>query len=219
MAFDSTKFDVAKYDAILEKGLSYGLGERGSQVCIEAAICQTLGLPHGDDPGCVAASVRSFKIALNDSMWSSSKARAAGLHDLGLAQLGSKGVVSGEAFCKILAERTIRELIPALFREAFPDNKACLEAAKRCEDEGTEEAARDANKTASAADAANMAAYAADAANMAAYAANAANYANYAANYAADAANYAAADKWLLMSAKIALETLKQLNSPGVALL
>ena len=65
--FDIKTFDVEKFDSILACGLSHGLGKRGGQVCIEAAICQTLGLPHGDDPQCVSESVRTFKISLNDS--------------------------------------------------------------------------------------------------------------------------------------------------------
>src|SRR6266702_1211962 len=69
--FDVSTFNVKEFDRILSCGLSNGLGIRGSQVCIEAAICQVLGLPHGDDPGCVADSVRRFKIALNDASWSS----------------------------------------------------------------------------------------------------------------------------------------------------
>ena len=101
MTFKIKDFDVKKFDSILAAGLSKGLGSRGSQVCIEAAICQVLDLPHSDDPGCVAASVRSFKIRLNDSNWSSSKARAAGLRDLGLAQLGSLGVVDDFEFIKL----------------------------------------------------------------------------------------------------------------------
>jgi len=48
-----TKEQVNEYHRILDAGLSRGLGERGNPICIEAAICQTLGLPHGDDPGCV----------------------------------------------------------------------------------------------------------------------------------------------------------------------
>ena len=42
--FDVKSFDVAKFDSILARGLSNGLGKRGGQVCIEAAICETLGL-------------------------------------------------------------------------------------------------------------------------------------------------------------------------------
>jgi hypothetical protein len=147
--FDVTTFDVAEFDRILAQGLSKGLGERGDQVCIEAAICQVLHLPHGDDPGCVAAAVRSFKITLNDAAWSSPKARAAGLHDLGLAQLGSAGVVSDAEFAKRIAENTIRVLIPKLFRQVFPKDEKCMAAALRCELEGSEEAASEAAARAS----------------------------------------------------------------------
>src|SRR5580692_9706788 len=140
-AFDVTSFDVAEFDRILSLGLSSGMGERGSQVCIEAAICQVMNLPHSDDPGCVAAAVRSYKITLNDSPWSSPAARAKGLHDLGLAQLGSKGVVDDREFATRMAEKTIRVLIPKLFRSIFPKDQACLDAALRCEREGTKTAA------------------------------------------------------------------------------
>jgi hypothetical protein len=172
MTFDVKTFDVAKFDHILARGLSQGLGLRGSQVCIEAAICEALNLPHNDDPKCVAASVRTFKITLNDSsMWPSPAARAAGLRDLGLAQLGSLGVISNITFTSRIVEKTIRVLIPTLFREMFPSQPDCLAAAKRCEDEGT-----------------------------------------------ADAAANAAA-KYLCLSARLALEVLRDLGSPGISLL
>src|SRR5205814_1045966 len=122
--FDITKFDVAKFDLILSRGLSMGLGKQGGQVCIEAAICETLGLGHGDDPKCVAESVRAYKIRLNDSNWSSPKARATGLRELGLAQLGSMGVVGDSKFSSLMAERTIRVIIPKLFREVLGKDKA-----------------------------------------------------------------------------------------------
>ena len=135
--FDVQIFDVAKYDRILAKGLSQGLGKRESTMCIEAAICAVLGLPHGDDPGCVIKSARRFKIELNDSsMWSSPKARSQGLRDLGLAQLGSLGVVDDREFQTKLAEKVIRVLLPTLFRDIFKDKPDCLVAAQRCEDEG-----------------------------------------------------------------------------------
>ena len=174
--FDAKKFDVKKFDEILARGLSNGLGVQGSQVCIEAAICETLGLPHGDDPGCVGAAVRAFKISLNDSRWSSPKARAEGMRDLGLAQLGSKDSVNDVEFVKRLSEKLIRVLVPKLFRQIFPENGVCLAAADRCEKEGTLDAASAAN---AAADTAHLlaAASAASAANAAAYAANAAAYA------------------------------------------
>jgi hypothetical protein len=204
-------FDVEKYDSIIEKGLCKGLGSRNDNdtMCIEAAICYALDLPHSDDPKCVADAVRRYKIALNDKNWSSKTARAKGLRDLGIAQLGSKGVVNDAEFITLLAEKHIKVLIPKLFREIFPLNQSCLDAADRCEVEGSKDAVANA---AAAANAAN-AAYAAYAANYANYAANAANYAANAANYA----NYAAGknDEYLILSASLCLEVLRALKSPG----
>ena len=244
--FDVKTFNVAQFDSILSKGLSQGLGHRHTgEMCIEAAICTVLDLPHGDDPGCVAKSVRSFKISLNDRNWSSPQARAQGLRDLGLAQLGSLGVVSDVEFVFLVAKKTIQRILPPLFR-SFHRAEFDL-VAERCEKEGTKEAAYAANAAymaayaaSAATNAAYMAAYAASAAtNAAAYAASAAtnaatnaaaNAAYMAVNAAAHAAAHAAAkavnaaatptpDFYLLLSASIALETLRELNSPGIALL
>lgn len=181
---------VPRIDAILARGLSAGLGEPGKQVCIEAAICEALNLPHGDDPKCVAIAVRAFKIRLNDANWSSPAARSAGLRDLGIAQLGSLGVVNDIKFARRMVHGTIRILIPTLFREIFtldtPEHQKCREAADRCETAAARWAA------AAAADAA-----AADAA----------------------AARWAAAgkdpDRYTKISAGIALTVLRELKSPG----
>ena len=195
---------LPKYHAILDRGLSSGLGNRNGQMCIEAAVCSALGLNHSDDPQCVAKSVRSFKINLNDSKWSSPTARAAGLRRLGVAQLGSKGIVDDLEFAKRIAKKTIQKLLPPLFREIFHDSE-CISAALRCEQEGTNYAAS----------------YAGNAANYAAsYAVNAASYA---ASYAANAANAAYATntcrrgaKYLILSANLAIEVLTELESPGI---
>ena len=223
--FDVANFNVNLYDSILAQGLSAGIGEREKRVCIEAAICQVLGLPHGDDPQCVAPAVRAFKIALNDKHWSSPQARAKGLRDLGLAQLGSIDTINSAQFAKRLSEQTIRILIPTLFRELFSGNLKLLAHADRCEKEGTPTAAY------VAADAAYVAAHARAAVKRAAYA-NDAAYSAAATNSAAhaDAAAYANdaaysdaapddADKYLILSAKIALDILKEMGSPGVTLL
>lgn len=189
--FDLATFNVAKFDELLTRGLSHGLGEPNGQMCIEAAICATLGLDHGDDPKCVSEAVRRFKIALNDKKWSSPQARARGLRDLGLAQLGSLGVVKDDEFLGRLSEKLIRVLVPQLFREVFPGNQACLDAATRCELEGTKESAKAATNAAAAATA---------------YAAKA-------------AANAAAKDTYLVLTAQLVLEVLRELKSPGVSLL
>lgn len=132
---------IPNLDAILDRGLSSGLGERGKQVCVEAALCEALGLPHGDDPGCVATAVREYKIRLNDAGWSSPAARASGMRNLAIAQIGSLGTVDDVEFASRLAEKTIRVLIPALFRDLLSDFQSCMEAAARCESEGTAKAA------------------------------------------------------------------------------
>lgn len=245
--FDITTFDVEKYDSILARGLSVGLGNRSDLVCIEAAICIVLGLPHGDDPGCVGNAIRHYKIALNDSCWSCPKTRAQGMRNLGLAQLGSKGVVDDKEFKHKMALKTINILIPKLFRHIFPKNQTCLTTAKKCEQATLDTADAAAFAAASAAAAvadASSAAYAADDASAAAFAAanafaataatnassaayayaayayaaaNATNAANAAANVNRDGKN--PCDKFLILSANLALETLKELGSPGCALL
>jgi hypothetical protein len=223
---------VPKLDAILARGLSLGLGMRDGQMCIEAAICAALDLPHGDDPGCVDPAVRAYKIRLNDSSrWRSPRSRAEGLRDLGIAQLGSRGVIRGDVFVARLAEQTIRVLIPTLFREIFPNRPACLAAADQCEREGTREAGWEARKAADVAFASDSAAarasfaaaaatYAADAATAAAADAAAAAYAAYAASdvdaaSAADAASASMSERYLRLSASLALGVLRDLKSPG----
>jgi hypothetical protein len=144
--FDIKKFSIKKFNSILGRGLCSGVGDRDGQMCIEAAVCAVLDLPHGDDPGCVAESVRAFKIKLNDCEWSSPQARADGLRKLGLAQLGSKGVVNDVEFSKRLAEKVIRTAIPRVLRglPASIQSQELKDAADRCEKEGTESAAESA---------------------------------------------------------------------------
>ena len=216
MEINGKKFSVRKFDNILKRGLCTGVGDRAGQMCIEAVICTVLDLPHGDDPMCVSPSVRRFKIALNDKKWTSPEARAVGLRDLGLAQLGSLGVVDSKEFSKRLATKTIRVLIPAMARDLFSHNTDVLAGALRCEKAGQGKEASEASWALRNIfyQIAAYAAYADDA--YAVYAAYAA--AAYGAN--ADANAYAIqTDKYLLLSAALALEVLVELKSPGVALL
>ncbi len=201
--------DIAtKVRDTVDAGLSSGLGyQEAGKMCVEAAVCFALGLPHGDDPGCVSAPLRRLKIGLNDRAWSSNQARANGLRRLAIAQLGSKGVLDDREFMRRVAEMTIRRSVPSALRSAAklnPKHADVLEAAAvRCETEGTRESAQSAREVASKVrgDAADDA-YAADAAAAAAddaYAAAAADDAAYdayaaAAAYAADASAAYAAD-------------------------
>jgi hypothetical protein len=223
---------IPKFDAILARGLCRGVGNRNGQMCVEAAICAVLDLPHGDDPECVEPAIRSYKIRLNDSGWSSAHARAEGLRDLGIAQIGSRGVVDGRVFAKRMADKTIRVLLPILVRETerFSTNRL-MDLADRCEREGSRETALglksefDALYAADATDAAadDAAAASAMAAAYAAEAAYAADAVAYAAARAASAADavYAAdtdpkaRDRFLRLSASLALEILIDMKSPG----
>ncbi len=224
--FDLTTFDVQKFDSILARGLSHGKGDPNGQMCIEAAICNVLGMPHDDDPKCVAKAVRSFKIGLNDKKWSSPEARAKGLRDLGLAQLGSLGVVNDKEFVVRLAKKLIQIILPKMVRQCFASNVEVMRAADVCEVEGSQHSAialRNILRS-TAAYAAAAAAYAAAAAADAAYAAAADAdaayaYAAYAYAYAADAAAPSIRDEYLTLAAQIALDVLRELNSPGIQLL
>ena len=206
-----TKKFVSKLLSVVDQGLVKGIGEPiPGQMCVEAAVCYAQGLPHSDRPTCVGDAVRAFKIALNDADWSSDAARAAGMRKLAVAQLGSDNI-DQKAFAKIVAEQTIRRVLPIALRNAANANpehaEALNKAAKNCEELGTLDAANAAY---------DDAAYAVD--DVAYFVANAA-YAGYdaingAAN-AAYAARYAGDDSILLIGADIALQALIQLGSPG----
>jgi hypothetical protein len=186
-----TRETIDKIHSLLDQGLVRGLGKPvPGQMCVEAAINYALGRPHGDDPGCVATSLRQLKITLNDLGWSSNVARANGMRRLAIAQLGSKGVLDEALFARRCA-LSVAHLwkIPDIVRKYLEtgDKSIMLEARYAVADAS---ASADASAAASA-DAAHAAAYAA------AYAAHATAYAAAAAAAAEDsraAAAHAAAE-------------------------
>lgn len=105
---------------VVDYGLQSGVGVgRPGRMCVEAAVCYAIGLnPIDDDPKCVADVVRAAKIALNDRDWPSAQARAKGLRQLAVAQLGSKGKVDSAEFATAVITRT---------REAIKSKKLVLE--------------------------------------------------------------------------------------------
>ena len=141
-------------DAGLVSGV--GIAEPG-KMCVEAAVCYALGLPHGDDPECVSRALRSLKIRLNDSQWSSDQARGKGMRRLALAQLGSRNALDDKEFTQRVIERVIGKYVAMALRHAarlHKDEKykaALLEAADRCETEKTRDAAQNARLIAYAA--------------------------------------------------------------------
>ena len=227
---------------VVDQGLCSGVGNgTPGHMCVEAAASYVVdGDGKSDMPSCVHAVVRRFKIALNDKKWSSEQARALGMREVAVAQLGSLDI-DPEVFVKYVVEQTIRRIVPIALRAIGLEAEAV-----RCEQEGTCTAVRAgqaaANKVYSsrrayaaaayAAYADAYAAYAAAAYAAAAYAAAAADaaadaYAADAADADADAADAAAADaaygkkrdEILTLSATIAAEALKVCGAAGAAYL
>lgn len=104
---------VSKILETVDAGLVSGVGcPTPGQMCVEAAVCYALGLPHGDNPQCVSESIRAFKIVLNDcNQWSSPKARAAGLRRLAIAQLRTKGNFKDKEFGERVVVMTANKIL------------------------------------------------------------------------------------------------------------
>lgn len=177
----------------VDAGLVAGIGRPvPGAMCVEAAVCYAMGLPHSDEPTCVSPALRVLKIRLNDSDWSSNQARAKGMRRLALIQLGSAGALDDAEFAKRVVELVIRKQVPAALRadaSVYSDSNrraAMLVAAGRCAQEGTLHAA----KTAANASVISSTVYATSCAiKAAAYAdrAAAATTTNYAAAHIASA--------------------------------
>ncbi len=118
--------------ATVDAGLVHGLGSPiPGQMCVEAAVCYAFGLPHGDDPKCVGAAVRSFKIRLNDSAWPTDEDRTKGMRKLAIAQLGSDKIDQKEFRIYVVVEM-VKRILPIALRAAgslIPAHKDALEAA------------------------------------------------------------------------------------------
>ena len=99
-----TKKLVQKVIETVDAGLCSGVGyPEPGHMCVEAAVCYALGLPHGDEPICVSPAIRALKIRLNDSAWSSNMARASGMRKLAVLQLGTDTGFDDVAFAQQLA--------------------------------------------------------------------------------------------------------------------
>ena len=214
---DYTKV-VEKLIEIIPQGLVEDLGVPvAGRMCVEAAVCYALGLDHSDNPPCVGAAVRNFKIKLNDSAWSSKEARAEGMLKIAVAQLGSNSLDQQE-FAQRLTMKIVNRLLPEVYSEVLPDYQTeYLKTATTIEEakEAADAAASDAYTAADASDASDAYIAAAAAAAYAADASDAAYAAAAAAAYAAAAAPNQNHDKYLKMAADICLEVLQEMGSEG----
>lgn len=199
---------------VVDVGLVKGLGTpEPGKMCVEAAVCYAMGLPHSDEPSCVSSAIRSVKITLNDSAWSSTQTRAKGMRRLAIAQLGSAGVINDVEFSKRLAVLCVKTVVTMALKKASEvqvgKHKEELERLSIiCSQVATTETASWAANVASAAsetgsDAASWAARAAsEAGRLAAIAASVASARSEAANGAASAAIWAAsAASWAARAA------------------
>jgi len=148
---------IDKINELLSYGLVQGLGNPvPGKMCVEAVICNALGLEHSDDPKCVMESLRTIKIGLNDiKYWSSNQARAKGLKRLAVAQLGSLGMDEKE-FVSRVARFSIQHCVPLALRTAAKvltgeHQSKLIDAALKCEQDPSKEnviAAYEASKAA-----------------------------------------------------------------------
>lgn len=105
---------------VVSRGLVQGIGSpEPGRMCVEAAVCYALDLPHNDEPPCVGKSVRGDKIEINDCNWSSDKARGRGLRDVAIAQLGSNKInqkMYANVVARLVAQRLVAPAINAHLR-------------------------------------------------------------------------------------------------------
>lgn len=133
----------------VDAGLCRGLGQPvPGHMCVEAAVCFAMGLPHSDEPTCVSGALRSFKIKLNDAPWSSNESRAKGMRRLAIAQLGTAGALDDIAFARSVA----------LLAKKWGTSAAAEAAARAAAAEAAEAAAEAADAAPYAAEAAAAAA-------------------------------------------------------------
>ena len=183
----------------VDAGLVRGMGEAvPGKMCVEAAVCYALGIPHSDNPPCVGSAVRAYKVRINDARWSSDAARAKGLRRVAIAQLGSDTLDQREVADRLVIA-TVREALPSILRRYGKEADAVA-----CEGVTTREAAKFAIRGA------RRALYAA--ADAAARAFDA-----YAADAAAAADDDAARDEVLTQAANRLERVLVEMGSPGAA--
>jgi len=116
-----TKEIAIKVKETVECGLSSGIGNRiPGEMCVEAAVCYAYDLPHGDNPPCVGSAVRSFKIKLNDSNWSSNKARGKGMLKISISQLNSN-VIDQREFSRRIIIKIVNHIISSLAAKYAPE--------------------------------------------------------------------------------------------------
>jgi len=72
-----TKATARRVLEVVDAGLVKGLGRPiPGYMCVEAAVCYAMGLPHSDEPACVSPALRSLKILVTVADAARNKAHA-----------------------------------------------------------------------------------------------------------------------------------------------
>lgn len=216
---------VSKILETVDAGLTVGLGKPvPGQMCVEAAVCYALGLPHSDNPQCVSEAVRSFKIGLNDAEWSSPQARAAGLRRLAIAQLGTKQDFNEEEFSKRLIIMAVSKVLSPVLHAAGlgKEAEACEQVQTFFDVEKATDAAEKATDAAicidSKSERLDKAYSAAEHAESAVFYINKKDYytgTDYASGIVYSASKYGGGDKVLADFAESVVQLLIEMESPG----
>lgn len=134
---------------VIDRGLCTEEGHESPQeMRLEEAVCCALGEPFSTFsklPTCISSILYQLDIGLNDAQWSSSQVRAQGLRRMVIAQLGTGGILDERLFINKLGKAVIVVLFPKILRSVAlarggPHKSTLLEAANRCETEGTDTA-------------------------------------------------------------------------------
>lgn len=112
---------IEKINAIAKKGFCVEIGQKGKQLCVEAAVAEALGeqptleaIKEGSDaltdkPSCVDDQLSDVKINLNDAFHSTTR-RTRALLPLAIAQLGSNEVIADGTFFQAATIAVVKSL-------------------------------------------------------------------------------------------------------------
>jgi len=218
---------VNKIHCLLDKGVTPGLSKnpKPGEMCLEQAVCYALGEEVTNKPSCVGEHVRWFVVTLNNCNWSSPSARAEGMRDLAIVQLGSNFLDQND-FTENLRFAVIKKLLPSMFRdlgeEKWEKQIKSLEGAKDLEEarQAASAAAKVAYNSSNDRSPTGIAARHADNAARDASVIKKFYVEDVAYLMAAGVATSAAygtktGDKYLKMVAHLAVEVLREMGSPG----
>jgi len=215
---------IQQFDSLIAPGLAPTDYHRDNLENAQSALCLSLGLHRWARPENILLSAWGYVSRLNGLPWSSPEARAAGLRDITIAQLGSRGVASDANFVHLVEAKLFSILLPRLFRRKMYDTMNDEWLIQRCEKYADLRSAKEAADSVGARYVSswlNMLAVCWDEGFLAdrAHAVETGDYIPWIAKHAQASDATATQDEYLLLAAGLGLETLRELRSPGCSLI